>query len=639
MKHKTKNLIIALLFMLIMPLNTKAAMQSDNYIIYETVLHSFEGPVVSGISCSGPTATSITVAWTTDVIADGFVIYDTNNSFSASKEQGSSAKTSASHSVTVSGLESSTTYYYKVKSTRLNGGSTSDSTVYICATSAAAAEEEEAAVPGGGGILIIDKRDKVAPIVSNIQVIDARGNSAIIAWETDESATSFVEYGTDADYGNTFGQWTYGTSHSVILENLTSETIYHFRVLSSDESGNLGESEDQVFTTISLLADIELELEAAEGESAENILAEASRKAIEIMEKFASQVSLNALESTLSSQYDAIKRLAGLVPPPILSGEPRVEVGSDRAVVYWVTDKEATSLVAIAGEAEYNPEAQEPYARTVGDSENLTTEHEVRIFGLEPGVLYHYQLRSKSAVGALGQSRNFTFRTSLETLEITNYYTEVINDSKAVFKWVTNFNSDSAVKFAPYRNGVLSVGESKTIRDNVESVIHEITIGEFEGGVVYEIELQSQDAQGNMAVQSISLFSTTKDDLPPVVSNIKVDSTVFLDKEGKIQTIISWLTNEPSTSMVYYQEGVRRGEEELANKTNLNISYSKDHIMVFTKFKSNSVYTFRVESVDSGGNVSLSEPYTFMTPKKQESVWDIILRIFSKTFGWVRDVI
>lgn len=227
----------------------------------------------------------------------------------------------------------------------------------------------------------------------------------------------------------------------------------------------------------------------------------------------------------------------------------------------------------------------------------------------------------------------------METLEITNYYTEVINDSTAAFKWVTNFNSDSAIKFAPYRNGILSVEESKIIKDNVESVIHEITIEEFEGGVVYEIELQSQDAQGNMAVQSISLFSTTKDDLPPVVSNIKVDSTVFLDKEGKIQTIISWLTNEPSTSLVYYQEGVHRGEVELANKTGLNISYSKDHIMVFTKFKSNSVYTFRVESVDSGGNVSLSDPHTFMTPKKQESILDIILRILGKTFGWMKEII
>ncbi|MCG2697959.1 fibronectin type III domain-containing protein, partial [Candidatus Parcubacteria bacterium] len=529
--------------------SVSATMQSDNYIIYETVLHSFEGPVVSGISCSGSTVTSVTVAWTTDVIADGFVIYDTNNSFSASKEQGSSAKTSASHSVIVSGLESSTTYYYKVRSTRLNGGSTSDSTVYSCDTTAVA--EEEAAVPGGGGILIIDKRDKVAPLVSNVQVINVRGSSATIVWETDESATGFVEYGTDINYGNTFGQWAYGTSHSVILENLTSETAYHFRVLSSDESGNLGKSEDQVFTTISLIDEIGIDIgiEPEDEQSAENILAEASRKAIEIMEKFASQVSLNVLESTLSSQYDAIKRLAGLVPPPILSGEPRVEVQSDRATVYWTTDKEATSLVAIASEAEYNPGAPEPYARTSGDSENLTTEHEVRIFGLEPGALYHYQLRSKSAAGALGQSRDFTFRTSLETLEITNYYTEVINDSTAAFKWVTNFNSDSAIKFAPYRNGILSVEESKIIKDNVESVIHEITIEEFEGGVVYEIELQSQDAQGNMAVQSISLFSTTKDDLPPVVSNIKVDSTVFLDKEGKIQTIISWLTNEPSTSL------------------------------------------------------------------------------------------
>ena len=640
-KYKIKKLIIILLAILVMPPTATATMQSDNYIIYETVLHSFEGPVISDISCSGSTATSVTVDWTTDVIADGFVIYDTTNSFSASKEQGSSEKSSTSQSVTVSGLESGTTYYYKVKSTRANGGATTDSTIYTCATTAAAAAEVCPTCQGGGGILIIDKTDKAAPQISDIKILDIRSDSATISWTTDESATSFIEYGEDINYGNTIGQWIYGTSHSVTIDNLDSQTAYHFRALSSDEAGNLGKSEDKVFTTVSIADEIGIDIgiEPEDGQSAESILAEASKKAIEILEKFSSKVSLNYLESVLSSQYGAIKRLAGLIPPPILSGEPRVEVGSDRATVYWSTDKDANSLVAVAGEGDYNPNSDEPYSRVAGDSENLTTEHQVQIFGLEPGALYHYQLRSRTAAGALGQSRDFTFRTRLETLEITNYYTEIVNDSTAIFKWVTNFNSDSAVKFAPYRNGSLSIMESKIIRDNAESVIHEITVEEFEGGVVYEIELQSQDAQGNIAVQPISLFATTKDNLPPVVSNVKVDSTVFLDKEGKIQTIISWFTNEPSTSQVYYQEGVHRRDVELANKTKLNTSYAKEHIMVFTKFKSNSVYTFRVESVDSGGNVSMSNPHTFMTPKKQESILDIILNILGKTFGWVRDII
>ncbi len=641
MKHKIKNLII-LLTILIFPFNASALMKSDNYVIYETVMQSFDGPTISNVSCSAGTE-RITVTWNTDVIADGFVIYDTASNFANSKEQGASAKSSASHSVIATGLTGGTTYYYKVKSTRVNGGVATDTNVYTCTPAAATATvcpTCPAAV--GGGLLIIDKTDKVAPLITNIQITNIKSDSATIGWTTDEDATNFVEYGKDAVYGKTFGEWTSAKTHSVVLNNLISTTEYHFRALSSDGWGNLAKSEDKIFKTISLEEEIEAgeEIVAEEDKRPkEDILAEASKRAIEIMNKLSSQVSLNILEPVLSNQYDAIEKLANLIPPPILSGEPKVEIEADRAVISWLSDKEANSLVAIAPEKDYGAGRAEPYSQTTGDSENLTTEHRVRIFGLEPNTLYHYQLRSKASVGPMARSRDFTFRTSAETLRITNYYTQILNDTSAAFKWVTNFEADSAVKITPYRGNILAVEESKVFRDNANSVIHEISIEEFEPGVVYEVELSSRDARGNLATQTISQFSTAKDDLPPEISYIKVDSTVFLDKEGKIQTIISWLTGEPATSKVYWQEGVHGGDAELTEKTDLNASYAKEHIMVFTKFKPGAVYSFRVESMDSGGNASLSKVHTFMTPKKKESIFQMILRILEQTFGWMKKII
>lgn len=640
MKHKIQNIIL-LILILAAPLNASAMMKSDNYIIYETVMQSFDGPTISSVSCSAGTE-QMTVAWNTDVIADGFVVYDTASDFANSKEQGASAKSSASHSVVVSGLTGGTTYYYKVKSTRVNGGVTTDSNVYTCAPAAAAATVCPTCQAVGGGLLIIDKTDKAEPLVANIQVTNIKSDSAAISWTTDEDATSFVEYGQGAAYGKTFGEWTSSKSHSVVLNNLISETEYHFRVLSSDGWGNLAKSEDKIFKTISLAEEIEMGEEIAEEEDKrpkEDILAEASKRAIEIMNKLSSQVSLNILEPVLSGQYDAIEKLANLIPPPILSGEPRVEAEADRAVISWLSDKEANSLVALAPDSDYNASRAEPYLQITGDSENLTTEHRVQIFGLEPNTLYHYQLRSKAAVGPMARSRDFTFRTSIETLQITNYYTQILNDTSAAFKWVTNFEADSAVKITPYRGNVLAVEEAKIFKDNGNSVIHEIFIEEFEPGVVYEIELASQDARGNIARQAIPQFSTAKDDLPPEISYIKVDSTVFLDKEGKIQTIISWLTGEPATSRVHWQEGVHGGEAELAEKTGLKAGYAKEHIMVFTKFRPGTVYSFRVESADSGGNASLSKVHTFMTPKKKESIFQMILRILEQTFGWMKRII
>jgi hypothetical protein len=224
----------------------------------------------------------------------------------------------------------------------------------------------------------------------------------------------------------------------------------------------------------------------------------------------------------------------------------------------------------------------------------------------------------------------------LEEIKITSFFTTIVDDQTAIFKWVTNKEADSGIKYAPYHGNVLAVDESKTLKDNTQAVIHELKIENLVGGTFYDVEIVSMDMVGNVASESLARFSTREDDLPPILSNIKTDSTVFLDRSNKTQTIISWLSNEPSTSRVYYQEGVHGGTEDLNESTDLNTNYTKEHVMVVTKFKPGIVYSFRIESIDSGGNVVISSPHTFMTAKKKESIIQIIMNILENTFGWMK---
>jgi hypothetical protein len=192
------------------------------------------------------------------------------------------------------------------------------------------------------------------------------------------------------------------------------------------------------------------------------------------------------------------------------------------------------------------------------------------------------------------------------------------------------------VTIAPYHGNVLAIDESKIYKDNTVAIIHEIKISDFIGGTFYNVELMSMDSQGNIATEILARFSTSEDDLPPEISHIKADSTVFLDSGNKTQTIISWLTNEPSTSRLYYQEGVQVADATLAEQTDLNTNYTKEHVMVIAKFKPGVVYSFRAESIDSGGNISLSKIHTFMTAKKKESILQVIMRILEDTFSWIK---
>lgn len=84
--------------------------------------------------------------------------------------------------------------------------------------------------------------DTTYPIISAVNATNIIGNSATIEWTTNESATQQVEYGTSTcDPGAYFEPSSgagSGTSHSVTLLGLSSNTTYYYRVRSKDLAGN-----------------------------------------------------------------------------------------------------------------------------------------------------------------------------------------------------------------------------------------------------------------------------------------------------------------------------------------------------------------------------------------------------------------
>ena len=92
--------------------------------------------------------------------------------------------------------------------------------------------------------------DTTPPVISNIDAGDITSSSATITWTTDEPATSVVYYGTTTGYGQTESVSGYTTSHSVELTGLSDDTLYHFKVESTDASSNTAQSGDNNFTTL-----------------------------------------------------------------------------------------------------------------------------------------------------------------------------------------------------------------------------------------------------------------------------------------------------------------------------------------------------------------------------------------------------
>lgn len=92
--------------------------------------------------------------------------------------------------------------------------------------------------------------DTNPPVISGVDISRITESSVTVKWETDEAATSHVEYGKTTDYGlTTILDKELATSHSVTLTELKPETTYHFRIKSVDEAGNEALSKDHDFTT------------------------------------------------------------------------------------------------------------------------------------------------------------------------------------------------------------------------------------------------------------------------------------------------------------------------------------------------------------------------------------------------------
>jgi hypothetical protein len=103
---------------------------------------------------------------------------------------------------------------------------------------------------GGGGPPPPPAGDTTPPVISNIQAVNITETSATITWDTDEPATSRVDYGPTIAYelGSVI-DGTLVTSHSVNLTGLSASTQYHFRVRSTDASANERFASDMTFTT------------------------------------------------------------------------------------------------------------------------------------------------------------------------------------------------------------------------------------------------------------------------------------------------------------------------------------------------------------------------------------------------------
>lgn len=199
-------------------------------------------PIISNVIISGVTNNSASVNWTTNESTDSKVDYGLTTGYEIGTE--SDITFTYTHVLELTGLSEGTQYHFQIRS------------------------QDIAANHATAGDYTFITLDETEPIISNLQVVDITNTSARVTWETNELATSAVDYGLNVAYGETLSESTLVTEHSIILTGLSHTTPYHFRVRSTDASTNEVTSTNHIFDTLANPAPVNVfDLTVAPGNS------------------------------------------------------------------------------------------------------------------------------------------------------------------------------------------------------------------------------------------------------------------------------------------------------------------------------------------------------------------------------------
>lgn len=477
--------------------------------------------------------------------------------------------------------------------------------------------------------------DVTPPDITNVQVTAVGEDTVTITWETDEDADSTVNYGLQEDYGIVRVPTADKTEHSITLDGLEPGRTYYFRVVSSDSTGNQGISANYKVLTEGTP---ETGAEAGEGKETQTETSQTVQSESQSQTESQTQTTQEIIEQIQQIQdpqklqeivNETVRAIQGITEDLTIVGPPTVIPETTSAIVKWTTDREASSEVVFSPTSSYVPDRYEFSQASTGGN---TTEHEVRLIGLEPYTEYHFKVRSKDMYGITGESRDYTFRTKASLPNIRNLRIVKVEENSATLAWDTTVPAKALIEYQD-----LTTGAQNSVGRPTLASTHQMQISDLTLGTRYVAFVTAENAGGDRVKSQPITFVTVKDTAPPIISNVTNESTLFPGGESRIQTIIEWLTDEPAHCALSYREGIAGGVDPTIIDSKEK-EYVAEHVEVIVDFAPATVYQFWLDCEDDAGNTVKSENYVLFTPIQEKSIIDIIIENFESTFGWVKNI-
>ena len=255
------------------------------------------------------------------------------------------------------------------------------------------------------------------------------------------------------------------------------------------------------------------------------------------------------------------------------------------------------------------------------------SDYTIELTGLTDGETYFYKLNPVDVDGNEYDGTILRFETPPRP-RISNVNVELIEDSANgahEVTWNTNVPTSSLVRYRTEGIAQKEVSDSKLVEK------HTVTLKDLEDDTEYDFVIESRDKGGNVALSDRQTFETPLDTRPPKISEIVVETSIRGSGAGaRGQIVVSWTTDEPSTSQVAYGQG---SGGSFTNKTAEDSELVTEHVVIISDLPTSNVYHVQPVSKDSANNEGKGEDQSAIIGRANESVLTIIVNTLQRIFG------
>ena len=312
----------------------------------------------------------------------------------------------------------------------------------------------------------------------------------------------------------------------------------------------------------------------------------------------------------------------------ITAPAPSVKEATVNNITLGSATVEFTTKGAKKANVYYGPNESFGGLATVNTSSD-ESRYQVDLDNLSDGTKYYYMVSTFDDEGAeyLGNVLSFTTppRPRISNLRFQPVTGEPTSTQK--ISWDTNVASTSQVIY-----GVQN-GPTAEVQNSTMSTSHEVVIKNLKDNSQYTLRAFSRDSAGNVATSDQQSFKTSLDTRPPKVSDIVVETAIRgTGSEARGQIVVTWRTDELSTSQVAYAEG--SGATVFNSRTAEDTRLTTEHLVIISDLPTSQVFSIKPVSQDSASNEGEGNSETAIIGRASDNVLTIVFNTLKSIFGF-----